>query len=163
MNELKEGIVETETKGLPMTIQKMEGVHSITIDSMVIINNADPYYGYLVTTWDVEEEHQNSFNEYRKTQELYSYKRVQKKMNVEVTGIHKTGRKYEWLTNWANAYIQATRDDSFKNDTYGGTPISKGDRDSYISATDIDVPYDAQTEEVLLDIANEELLDVDVY
>ena len=142
MDELKQGIIDTETKGLPMTVQKMEGVYSITIDSMVIINNADPYIGYLVTTWDVNEEHQNSMEEWSKTHELYSYVRVQKKINVEVSGIHKSGRKYEWCTNWSSAYFQSREGDDFRDDIYGGTPV------------DLDA-----NEEALLDMND----DIDVY
>lgn len=123
MDEMKKGIVDIETKGLPMTIQKMEGVYSIKIDSMVIINNADPYYGYLVTTWYVNERHENSTAEWYKTHELYSYERVQKKLNVEVTGIHKSGKKFEWRTNWSSAYFQAREGDDFRDDIYGGTPV----------------------------------------
>lgn len=122
VDELKQGIIETETNGLPMTIQKMEGVISISIDSMVIVNNVDPYYGYLVTSWDVNEKHVNSYEEHRRTNEYYSYKRVQKRMNVEVRDIHVKGRKYEWRTDWGSAYLQAIEDNSFTEDTYGGIP-----------------------------------------
>ena len=122
MDELKQGIVETETNGLPMTIQKMEGVVSITIDTLIFINNTEPYYGYLVTTWDVNERHTNSTKEFIRTDELYSYKRVQKKLNVEVTDVHKSGyRHFQWRTNWVDAYIQAREGDSYKEDSYGGT------------------------------------------
>ena len=45
LDEVVQGIIDAENKGLPMTIQKLEGVKNITIDSMVIVNNTDPYYG----------------------------------------------------------------------------------------------------------------------
>lgn len=139
---LKQGIVETETNSLPMTIQKMEGVISISIDSMVIVNNADPYFGYLVTTWDVNEKHVNSYEEHRRTNEYYSYKRVQKKMNVEVRDIHVKGRKYEWRTDWISAYLQATEENSFTEDTYGGVPTSDDIDEPDISGIIDDHIYD---------------------
>ena len=70
MDEIKKGITETERKGLPVTIQKMDGVSNIVIDSIVIVNNADPYYGYLVITWDVMVKHRNSAKESRIPHEL---------------------------------------------------------------------------------------------
>lgn len=107
LDEIKKGIVEAENKGLPMTIQKLEGVKNITIDSIVVVNNTDPYYGYLVTTWEIYERHENNQREFSKSYELYSYKLVQKQVNVEVKDIHGLGTKFEWKTNWPDAYLYA--------------------------------------------------------
>ncbi len=161
VDELKQGIIETETKALPLTVQKMEGVFSITIDSMVIINNVDPYYGYLVTTWDINEQHINTSKEMRRTNEVFSYKRVQKKMNVEVLDIHKIGKKYEWRTNWVGAYFHAKKDESITDGSYVGTAVTQNS-DDYGSATE-GIMYGDQTEEVLLNIPEVESMDVDIY
>ena len=107
LDEVVQGIIDAENKGLPMTIQKLEGVKNITIDSMVIVNNTDPYYGYMATTWEIYERHENNHREFSRTYELYSYKLVQKQVNVEVKDIHGLGTKFEWKTNWPDAYLYA--------------------------------------------------------
>ena len=108
LDVITEGIISSENKGLPMTIQKMEGVKNITIDKLIIVNNTDPYYGYLATTWEIYERHECNLNECaRNNYEPYTYTLVTKNVNVEVTHIHGEGGKYEWRTDWYSAYQYA--------------------------------------------------------
>ncbi len=106
IEDIKKGIVETETKELPMTVQKLEGVKEIVIDSLVIVNNTEPYYGYLVTSWKMEKEYRD-YERYGKTHE------INPQVNVEVREINIKGSKYSWQTNWFGAYTDIKYDDSY--------------------------------------------------
>ena len=99
INEIKQGIIEVETQRLPLTIQKCDNVNDIRIDSIVIINNVEPYSGYLVTSWDIEEEELDwDLPGYRTKQET-------KTVYVEVSNIKTDFKGYTWETNWFGAYI----------------------------------------------------------
>ena len=106
IDDIKKGIVETESKELPMTVQKLEGVKEIKIDSLVVVNNTEPYYGYLVTTWKMEKE----YRDYRKYGETYE---INPQVNVEVRDITVKGSKYSWRTNWYGAYTDIKYDDTY--------------------------------------------------
>ncbi len=97
LEDIKMCIVDYENKHLPLVLQQYGEVHSIVIDSLVIINNVEPYEGYLSTTWDFEQ------------RQGYSNKYVRKTMNVlvEVTDvtIHDDDT-YSWETNWFGAFNQ---------------------------------------------------------
>ena len=101
LNEIKKGIIKVETERLPLTIQECDGVNNIRIDSIVIINNVEPYSGYLVTTWDIEKEKYMGYREgYKSLQES-------KTVYVEVNDIEINLRSYTWKTDWFGAYINA--------------------------------------------------------
>lgn len=106
IEDIKQGIVETESKELPMTVQKLEGVKEISIDSLVIVNNTEPYYGYLVTTWKMEKE----YHDYKRYGETYE---INPQVNVEVREINVKGSKFSWKTNWFGAYMDIKYDDSY--------------------------------------------------
>ena len=99
MDEIKNGIIKVETERLPLTIQECEGVNDIRIDSIVIINNVEPYSGYLVTTWDIEEEKymgiRGGLKSFQESKTVY----------VEVNDIEINLRSYTWKTDWFGAYI----------------------------------------------------------
>ncbi|MBQ7550418.1 MAG: hypothetical protein IJT04_06185, partial [Bacteroidales bacterium] len=71
----------------------------IRIDSLVFINDSEPYSGYLITTWDIYEE-----------RGFKSYQLVTKKVNVEVRDIRCMDDKVEWYTEWYDAYRYARRE-----------------------------------------------------
>ncbi len=106
IEDIKQGIVETESKELPMTVQKLEGVKEISIDSLVIVNNTEPYYGYLVTTWKMKKK----YHDYKQYGETYE---INLPVNVEVREISVKGSKFSWRTNWFGAYTDIKYDDSY--------------------------------------------------
>lgn len=106
IDEVKKGIIETETKRLPMTIQKLEGVREVKIDSLVIVNNAEPYAGYLVTEWKMLKE----YDDFDRMGETYE---INPKVNVEVRNITIKGRQYSWEINWYGAYSDIRYDDTY--------------------------------------------------
>lgn len=55
VNKITSAVIEQENARLPLTIQKLPGVTDISIDSMVVTNNVEPYSAYLVTTWSFNE------------------------------------------------------------------------------------------------------------
>ena len=89
-----------------MTVQKLKGVKEIKIDSLVIVNNTEPYYGYLVTTWKMEKE----YHDYKRYGETYE---INPQVNVEVREINVKGSKFSWKTNWFGAYTDIKYDDSY--------------------------------------------------
>ena len=99
LDEIKSGIIKVEAERLPLTIQKCDGVNDIRIDSIVIINNVEPYSGYLVTTWDIEKE------EYMGYPKGYQTIQESKTIYVEVNDIEINLRSYTWKTDWFGAYI----------------------------------------------------------
>ncbi|MBP5497227.1 MAG: hypothetical protein J6X98_08690 [Bacteroidales bacterium] len=107
LEEVKERILNAENEKLPITIQDMEGVESITIDDLSFDTNAGGcyYMAYLHTTWEVYEQHGSSFFEYEKPRP-FSNELVQKQIFVHV-GITETGILMEWETDWKGAYREA--------------------------------------------------------
>ena len=107
LEEVKERILNAENEKLPITIQDMEGVESITIDDLSFDTNAGGcyYMAYLHTTWEVYEQHESSFFEYENPRPFCN-ELVQKQIFVHA-GITETGILMEWETDWKGAYREA--------------------------------------------------------
>ena len=88
--EIKTSIVQQERAQLPLTIQKLDDVNDVVIDSLVLTNNVEPYQGYLVTQWSYKP---------------YGKKSVKKQVLVEVSNITCTPDKNTWNSNWLGAYL----------------------------------------------------------
>lgn len=98
IDEIKAGIVERETANIPLLVQHIEDVQDITIDSMVITQNAEPYAGYLVTNWtytlsDIDLLFKDDPDDGPK----------QMKLLVEVDSIQIEGDSFSWKTKWDRA------------------------------------------------------------
>ena len=88
--DVKQGILEQERGRLPLTIQSLDKVSNITIDSIVILNNINPHHGYLVTTWDYK---------------AYSFSALETKtVYVEIDSLMIDKKSCFWRTNWPGAY-----------------------------------------------------------
>ena len=74
-------ILERERAKIPLRIQEFEKLHGVEIDSFVFTKTTEPYEGYLVTTWDIDEK--------------------QKTINLNEEGIAKAERYYK-LENLAD-------------------------------------------------------------
>ena len=105
-------VVEREMADIPLHVQKYEGVNSITIDSMVLTQTR-PYAGYLVTTWNYDEEYERSDEErdeeYRRTGhfgDLYGYRKKSKTVYVEIPeiNVNRFNGDLSWRSNWLSAY-----------------------------------------------------------
>ncbi len=99
LDAIYKSIISAESKRLPLTIQEYDGIKRIKIDSLVFINDSEPYSGYLITTWDIYEE-----------RGFKSYQLVTKKVNVEVRDIRCMDDQVEWYTEWYDAYRYARRE-----------------------------------------------------
>lgn len=99
LDAIYKSIISSESKRLPLTIQEYDGIKRIKIDSLVFINDTEPYSGYLITTWDIYEE-----------RGFKSYQLVTKKVNVEVRNITCKDDQVEWYTEWYDAYSYARRE-----------------------------------------------------
>lgn len=102
---IKSGIVERERADIPMKIQQFEHVYGITIDSLVLTNNIEPYSGYLVTTWDLDEKQNLTTSQWAANGYKDKYKRKQKTVYVEISDIKTSGRTMNWQDNWISAYM----------------------------------------------------------
>ena len=107
LEEVKERILDAENEKLPITIQDMEGVESITIDDLSFDTNTGGcyYMALLHTTWNVYERHESTYFEFGQPRPI-SYELVQKQIFVHV-GITEMGILLEWETDWQGAYEEA--------------------------------------------------------
>ena len=106
IESIKRSIIERERADIPLKIQQFEKVYGITIDSMVITNNIEPYSGYLVTTWDLDEKQNLSPVELYKNGYKDKYVRKQKEVYVGISNIslEKNG-PITCTNNWLSAYL----------------------------------------------------------
>lgn len=102
---IKSGIVERERADIPMKIQQFEHVYGITIDSLVLTNDIEPYAGYLVTTWDLDEKQNLTTNQWAANGYKDKYIRKTKTVLVEISDITTSGRTMNWRDNWVGAYM----------------------------------------------------------
>ena len=98
--QIKQSIIEREKADLPLHIQRFKNVHDITIDDFVFTNNAEPYSGYMVTTWDFDEKQDLSPNEWAANNYKDKYIRKQKKVYIEVDNITTPKNTISWYSNW---------------------------------------------------------------
>ncbi len=106
IESIKRCIIERERADIPLKIQQFEKVYGITIDSMVITNNIEPYTGYLVTTWDLDEKQNLTAHQWAANGYKDKYVRKQKEVYVEISNIslEKNG-PITWNNNWPFAYL----------------------------------------------------------
>lgn len=107
--QIKQSIIEREKADLPLNIQSFKNVYDITIDDFVFTNNAEPYSGYMITTWDFNEKQDLSPNEWAANNYKDKYIRKQKKVYIEVSNIVTRKNNITWYSNWQAAYINAIR------------------------------------------------------
>lgn len=105
MESIRECIIQRERADIPLKIQQFEKVYGITINDMVLTNNVEPYAGYLVTTWDLDEKQNLSARQWAANGYKDKYVRKQKEVYVEITEIElsKSG-EVSWHDNWYSAY-----------------------------------------------------------
>ena len=107
--QIKQSIIEREKADLPLNIQSFKNVYDITIDDFVFTNNAEPYSGYMITTWYFNEKQDLSPNEWAANNYKDKYIRKQKKVYIEVSNIVTRKNNITWYSNWQAAYINAIR------------------------------------------------------
>lgn len=106
IESIKRTVIERERADIPLKIQEFEKVYGITIDSMIITNNVEPYSGYLVTTWDLDEKQYLSPLEMYKNGYKDKYVRKQKEVYVEISDIAtKNNGNITWKDNWVKTYL----------------------------------------------------------
>lgn len=111
IESIKNSIIERERAEIPMKIQQFEHVYGITVDSLVLTNNVEPYSGYLVTTWDLDEKQNLSASRWAANGYKDIYKRKIKNVFVEISEITTSGKTTEWTDDWFSAYMYATSSD----------------------------------------------------
>lgn len=102
--EAQRAVIEGEREHLPLILQKMSNVDSITIDSLHIHVKKEPMSGFLYTTWEYTPSSFLSLNRGKK---------MTKNIIVSVDSIRqsKTHEGYiEWQSNWKDAYEIVLRD-----------------------------------------------------
>lgn len=103
---IKTSIIERERAELPIKLQRFDNVYEITIDSLVLTSNVEPFDGYLVTTWDFDEEQDLDAFEYAANGYKRKYIRKTKTMYVELQNIRiDDDGSVEWIDNWTRTYI----------------------------------------------------------
>lgn len=110
---IQDCIVEREKADIPLKIQRFEKVYGITIDNFVLTNNVEPYTGYLVTTWDLDEKQDLSAQQWAANGYKDKYIRKQKTVYVEISDItlDREGR-VSWSDsslNWFEAYTNVRK------------------------------------------------------
>ena len=110
IEHIKHSIVERESAEIPLLIQKFENVHKIRIDSLVLTQGKmQPYSGYLVTVWDIDEKQDLSTLEWAANGYKDKYKRKEKVVYVEVERITSTKKEVSWGSDWASAYMSTIK------------------------------------------------------
>lgn len=111
IQDMKTSIIDQERANLPLLVQKFEHVHAITIDSMVVTNNVEPYSGYLVTTWDMDEKQNLTTHQWAANGYEDKYVRKNKTVFVEVRNITTNKGTVSWSTNWIGAQFSVMEGD----------------------------------------------------
>lgn len=104
VEDIKSAIVEKERAELPLRVQGFEHVFAITIDSMVVTNDVEPYSAYLVTTWDIDEKQYLTATQWIDNGQRDKYIRKQKTVYVQVSNITTASGTIKWNVNWNAAY-----------------------------------------------------------
>ena len=89
-----------------MTIQNRSHnrVKSITIDSLVFIDNEMPYSGYFVTTWTFDKRVEQTIAEMIQNGPGDKFVRTKKTLYVEIESIrYNYNNELEWHTLWGSA------------------------------------------------------------
>lgn len=106
VEDIKSAIVEKERAELPLRVQQFEHVYAITIDSMVVTNDVEPYGAYLVTTWDIDEKQYLTATQWIDNGQRDKYIRKQKTVYVQVRNIITENGAIKWNAGWHNAYYE---------------------------------------------------------
>lgn len=108
---IKATIIEAENANMPLRVQSLARVHGITLDSLVFTNNVEPYRGYLISTWDVDEQQTLTTNQW--VANGYEDKWVRKKKTILVGLTEMTisdDNMVHWMADWSSAYFTAKSD-----------------------------------------------------
>ncbi|MCQ2342627.1 MAG: hypothetical protein MJZ75_03940 [Paludibacteraceae bacterium] len=103
--EAADAIMSGEEDRLPVLLQKMSFVDTITIDSMRICCTDEPMDGYLYTTWTYQKKEWKHWT-------MHQYKTT-RSIIIEVDSIKrsKDHKGYiEWQSNWDDAYSIVWKD-----------------------------------------------------
>ena len=103
-------VLDVERANIPLRTQNLNGVDSITIDTMVITNHSKPYTGYLVTTWVMDKRTETTHEEFRNTGELYNIEKVRRRVYVKVDNIAMANFRQEWRSHWYEAFLEVKYD-----------------------------------------------------
>lgn len=106
VEDIKSAIVEKERAELPLRVQGFEHVYAITIDSMVVTNDVEPYSAYLVTTWDIDEKQYLTATQWIDNGQRDKYIRKQKTVYVQVRNIITENGAIKWNAGWHSAYFE---------------------------------------------------------
>lgn len=105
IESIKQYIIERETSELPLKIQEYNKVHEITIKDVVITNDCEPYSGYMITNWDLDEVQRNlSLGQVAANGYADKYIRKQKEVYVELRHIMSSRGKTVWVSDWDSAF-----------------------------------------------------------
>lgn len=102
---IEDCILEREKADIPLHIQKFDHVNKIVIDSFVFTNDVEPYSGYLVTSWNIDEKVELNINEWEKNNYKDKYVNKDKVVYVEISKITKSGGTVSWESNWTSSYV----------------------------------------------------------
>lgn len=97
-------ILERERAKIPLRIQEFEKLHGVEIDSFVFTKTTEPYEGYLVTTWDIDEKQQLTNEELAANNYNYKYIRKKKVVYVHIESIYESFGDLSWRDSWLNHY-----------------------------------------------------------
>ena len=106
---IKDKVLAKERAELPLRIQEFEHVHNITIDSLVLTSTAEPYSGYLVTTWDLDEQQPQNARQWAANG--YKDKFIRKTKEVYVGVMYVYLDHSQWFSHWEEAYFQVKESD----------------------------------------------------
>ena len=117
VEEAKLAVMKGENENLPLLMQRLSNVESVTIDSIHIRIIDEPMSGYLFTTWKYVvkktllptiDDMKRGRYESRKIEEVRD-----KQVLVEVDSIRQSENRrgyIEWQTGWADAYRVILKD-----------------------------------------------------
>ena len=97
-------ILERERAKIPLRIQEFEKLHGVEIDSFVFTKTTEPYEGYLVTTWDIDEKQKLTNEELAANNYNYKYIRKKKVVYVHIESIYESFGDLSWHDSWLNHY-----------------------------------------------------------
>ena len=103
--EIARFILESERSEIPHKVPGWPQVFDVTIDSVVLVGEEEPYVGYMVAEWDVEERQPVSREDLIRGE--YSYARRKKVQCISLFGVDHKGRTVRWYADWDGAKMEA--------------------------------------------------------
>ena len=104
LQRISSEILERERAKIPLRIQEFEKLHGVEIDSFVFTKTTEPYEGYLVTTWDIDEKQKLTNEELAANNFNYKYIRKKKVVYVHIESIYESFEDLSWRDSWLNHY-----------------------------------------------------------